>query len=51
MKGLGATIEVIYPGYRGPPAMTQKTLDTIGSLERQMAGELYTPHQEMTPPL
>jgi hypothetical protein len=28
-----------------------KILDTIGSLQRQMAGEPYTPYQETTPPL
>jgi hypothetical protein len=28
-----------------------KTLDTIGSLQWQMAGEPYTPYQGTTPPL
>jgi hypothetical protein len=28
-----------------------KALDTIGSLQLQMTGELSTPYQEMTPPL
>jgi hypothetical protein len=38
-----------YPGYHGPP-VTTKILVTIGSLQRQMAGEPYTPYQEMPPP-
>jgi hypothetical protein len=28
-----------------------KILDTIGSLQRQTAGEPYTPYQKTTPPL
>jgi hypothetical protein len=51
MEGSGATVEVIYLGYRGPPVTTQKTLDTISSLQRQTAGEPYTLYLEMAPPL
>jgi hypothetical protein len=46
----GSTVGVNTLGTTGHRLRT-KVLDTIGSLQWQMAGEPYTPYQEMTSPL
>jgi hypothetical protein len=46
MKFVGVNTEST-AGHR----IRSKILDTIGSLQRQTAGEQYTPYQEIAPPL